>query len=66
MHEPLSVRERDVLRLIVAGQSGPEIAESLAVAPSAVKTHLKNIYDKLGVHSRDQAISRVRELKLLK
>jgi LuxR family transcriptional regulator, maltose regulon positive regulatory protein len=65
LHEPLSARERDVLHLVLAGRSGPEIDELLVVAPSTVKTHLKNIYDKLDVHRRDQAIARVRELKLL-
>jgi LuxR family maltose regulon positive regulatory protein len=62
--EPLSARERDVLRLLVAGRSGPEIAGALVVAPSTVKTHLKSIYGKLDVHSRDQAIARARELQL--
>jgi LuxR family maltose regulon positive regulatory protein len=51
--------------LLVAGRSGPEIADALVVAPSTVKTHLKSIYGKLDVHSRDQAIARVRELRLL-
>jgi len=63
--ESLSDRERDVLRLLVGGRSGPEIAEALVVAPSTVKTHLKSIYGKLDVHSRDQAMVRARELKLL-
>lgn len=65
VRESLSDRERDVLRLLVAGCSGPQIADALVVAPSTVRTHLKSIYGKLDVHSRDQAISRVRELKLL-
>jgi ATP/maltotriose-dependent transcriptional regulator MalT len=63
--EPLSARERDVLRLLVAGRSGPEIAEALVVAHSTVRTHLKSIYGKLDAHSRDQAIARARELKLV-
>jgi LuxR family maltose regulon positive regulatory protein len=62
--EPLSEREREVLRLLVAGRSGPEIARDLIVAPSTIKTHLKRIYGKLDAHSRDQAIARARELKL--
>jgi LuxR family transcriptional regulator, maltose regulon positive regulatory protein len=53
-----------VLRLLIAGRSGPEIAAALVVAPSTVKTHLKRIYEKLDVHSRDQAIARARELKI--
>ncbi len=63
--EPLSERERDVLRLLVAGRSGPQIADALVVAPSTVKTHLKSIYGKMDVHSRDQAIVRARDLGLL-
>ena len=63
--EALTQSERNVLRLLVAGQSGPQIAEALVVAPSTVKTHLKSIYGKLDVHSRDQAMARARELKLL-
>ena len=65
LDESLSERERDVLRLLVAGRSGPQIAEALVVAPSTVKTHLKSLYAKLDVHSRDQAVARARELKLV-
>jgi LuxR family maltose regulon positive regulatory protein len=65
LDESLSEREREVLRLLVAGRSGPQIAEALVVAPSTVKTHLKSLYAKLDVHSRDQAVVRARELKLL-
>lgn len=65
LHESLSQRERDVLRLLVAGRSGPQIADALVVAPSTVKAHLKSLYSKLDVHSRDQAVVRARELKLL-
>jgi LuxR family maltose regulon positive regulatory protein len=53
------------LRLLVPGRSAPEIAEALVVAPSTVRTHLKSIYAKLGVHGRVQAIARARELKLV-
>jgi LuxR family maltose regulon positive regulatory protein len=63
--EPLSERERDVLRLLIAGRSAPEIAEALIVAPSTVRTHLKSIYGKLDAHTRVQAIARARELKLV-
>jgi DNA-binding NarL/FixJ family response regulator len=64
-YEKLTDRERDVLRLLLAGRSGPEIADVLVVAPSTVRTHLKSIYGKLDAHSRDQAIARARELKLV-
>jgi LuxR family maltose regulon positive regulatory protein len=65
LEEPLTRRERDVLRLLAAGQSSPEIARTLYVEVNTVKTHLKHLYDKLGVHSRDQAVWRARELNLL-
>lgn len=63
--EPLSGRELEVLRLVAAGRSNQEIAQALIVSPNTVKTHLKNIYAKLGAGSRTQAIARARELGLL-
>jgi len=63
--EPLSERESEVLRLIAAGLSNREIAEELVIAFSTAKWHASNIYGKLGVRSRTQAISRARELNLL-
>ncbi len=65
MAEPLSERELAVLRLIDQGLSNPEIADRLVVAVSTVKTHINNIYGKLGVASRTQALARAREIKLL-
>jgi LuxR family transcriptional regulator, maltose regulon positive regulatory protein len=54
-----------VLRLIAAGRSNREIADELVIALSTVKTHINNLYGKLGIHSRTQALSRARELGLL-
>jgi LuxR family transcriptional regulator, maltose regulon positive regulatory protein len=54
--EPLSAREIEVLRLLAAGLSNQEIAEQLTVSLGTVKTHLHNLYGKLGVSSRSQAI----------
>lgn len=63
--EPLSAQERRVLRLLVADLSNPEIAEELVVSLNTVKTHVKNIYSKLDVHSRDEARAVARQLNLL-
>jgi LuxR family maltose regulon positive regulatory protein len=63
--EPLSERERDVLRLLASDLSGPEIARELVVSLNTVRTHTKSIYAKLGVNSRRTAVRRARELDLL-
>ena len=63
--EPLSERELEVLRLIADGHSNQAIADRLIVAVSTVKKHVNNIYGKLDVQSRTQALVRARELHLL-
>jgi LuxR family maltose regulon positive regulatory protein len=63
--DPLTGRELEVLHLLAEGLSNKEIGDRLVVAPSTVKQHLKNIYSKLDVHSRTQAVARGRELALL-
>jgi len=60
--EPLSEREREVLRLITAGLANKQIARRLDVSLNTVKTHVRNVYSKLGVSSRTQAAARAREL----
>jgi len=62
--EPLSQQEQRVLRLIVAGQSNAEIARELVVSPNTIKTHIKNIYRKLNVNTREEAQAAARELHL--
>jgi len=63
--EPLTDREAEILRLIAAGRSNPEIAEVLYLSLNTVKWHAKNLYGKLGVSSRVEAITRAQELDLL-
>ena len=63
--EPVSAREMEVLRLIDAGLSNVQIAERLTLAPSTVKTHINNLYGKLNVQTRVQALNRAREIGLL-
>lgn len=63
--EPLSPREVEVLLLVDQGLSNPEIAARLVIAESTVKTHINNIYAKLGVKTRVQAVRQARDLGLL-
>lgn len=63
--EPLSSRELEVLNLIDAGLSNQQIASRLNIAPSTVKTHINNIYGKLGVQTRVQAVNQARLRNLL-
>jgi LuxR family transcriptional regulator, maltose regulon positive regulatory protein len=63
--DDLSEREHDVLRLLARGFANREIADELVVSLDTVKTHLRNAYSKLGVHSRTQAITSARERNLI-
>jgi LuxR family maltose regulon positive regulatory protein len=63
--EPLSPQEQRVLRLLAAGLSNAEIAEELVVSINTVKTHVKNVYGKLDVNSREEAREAARDLKLV-
>jgi LuxR family maltose regulon positive regulatory protein len=63
--EPLSERELEVLRLLAVGLSNKEIAQTLVIAVGTVKNHLKNIYGKLDVHNRTQAVARAQDLGIL-
>jgi LuxR family maltose regulon positive regulatory protein len=63
--EPLTERELEVLRLIAEGLSNQEIAQQLFLSLSTVKWHTHNIYGKLGVHNRTQAVAKARALGML-
>jgi len=64
--DPLSERECQVLQLLTTDLSGPEIAEKLMVSVNTVRFHTKNIYGKLGVNNRRQAVARAESLGLLR
>ena len=55
--EPLTVREQEVLQLILSGKSNREIAGALCISESTVKTHARNIFSKYDVGSRAELIS---------
>jgi LuxR family maltose regulon positive regulatory protein len=63
--EPLSEREREVLQHMAEGLSNQEIASRLYLSLHTVKVHSRNIYGKLGVHNRTQAVARARALNML-
>jgi DNA-binding NarL/FixJ family response regulator len=63
--EPLSEREREILRRLAAGASNRAIAAELVLAEGTVKNHVTSILGKLGVHDRTQAALKARELGLV-
>jgi LuxR family maltose regulon positive regulatory protein len=63
--EPLSERELEVLALIAEGLTNREVASRLFLSLHTVKAHAHNIYGKLGVHNRTQAVGRARALGVL-
>jgi len=52
----LTRREREILQLLAMGLSNQEMAEKLVIAEGTLKRHVANLYQKLGVHNRTQAI----------
>lgn len=61
----LSARERSVLELTAKGRSAREIGEELYLSPATVKSHLQNIYGKLGVSDRAAAVAEAMRRELL-
>jgi len=62
--EPLSERELDVLRLLNSHLAVPEIAREMMIVPSTLRTHIRNIYLKLDVHVRLEALQKARDFRL--
>lgn len=65
LNEALSSREIEVLKLVAQGHTDKKNAQILVIAPETVHKHLKNIYGKLGVHSRTQAVAYALKVNLL-
>lgn len=61
----LTDRECEILGLLAAGHANKEIARVLDVSPNTVKTHVANLFQKLGAERRTQAIHKARELRLI-
>ena len=61
----LSKRELEILSLLAKGHSNQEIAEKLFVSLSTVKTHIQNLFEKLEVKRRTQAVEKAKRLKLI-
>ena len=65
VHDALSQSETRVLRYLPTNLSGPEIAAELYLSPNTIKTHMRNLYSKLGTHGRKDTVERARNLGLL-
>ena len=65
LDDPLSEREREVLNLLASGRTSSEIARDLFISVGTIKSHTGNIYRKLDVKNRAEALARARELKMV-
>ncbi|MEM7131632.1 MAG: LuxR C-terminal-related transcriptional regulator [Chloroflexota bacterium] len=65
LSEPLSKRELEILSLIAADKKNQEIANQLFISLNTVRYHTKNLYGKLGVNKRTQAVAKAQELNLI-
>ena len=63
--EPLTKRESRVLALLATDSSPYEIVRQLGISSTTIRTHVRNIYPKLGAHSRYEAVQRARELRMI-
>lgn len=65
MHEELTTREREVLALVAMGHTLAQIGKRLGVTRNTVHTHLKRVYQKLGISTRSQAVIQALRLRLI-
>ena len=65
LNSPLTKRETEILEQVANGKSRTKIASDLHIDVETVKTHIKNIYDKLDVHSRDEAIKTAKDKRII-
>jgi DNA-binding NarL/FixJ family response regulator len=65
-HTPLTLRETEILEFIAGGKSRGKIAKELFIDVETVKSHIRNIYFKLNVHSRDEAIKKAKMNKFIR
>jgi DNA-binding NarL/FixJ family response regulator len=63
--EPLTPREIEVLRLMAEGSSSRDIATRLGISYATVRSHIRSMGSKLGVHSKGEAITKARTLALI-
>ncbi len=66
LQNPLSEREREVLKMLCDGENYKTIAAQLFISTNTVKAHIKNIYSKLHVHTRAEAVSKALQHRLVK
>lgn len=65
-NHPITEREKEVISLIYKGLTYNEIADNLIISPATVRKHTENIYRKLSVHNKVEAIHKCIEKKILK
>lgn len=65
LNSVISKREREVMKMIASGMTYSEISELLNISPQTSKTHIRNIYSKLKVNSKAQAISKARQERII-
>ena len=65
LREPLTQAETRVLRYLPTNLTMPELADELSLSVNTVRSHMRHLYDKLGVHRRHEAVEQARALGLL-